>query len=278
MSYVRRIANIVEYEWRRALAKKKFFALVGLALFLQVGTLLLFRSLSIDLSSEVQAMMWLQGVLSPQNLFLPLIAIIIAGGAMAEEYERGRADFLLSKPITKRAYMTGKYLGGLSLLILVTGLMVTLPIPLAWWFFGPQESLQFAPAIYLSMIYANLLVFSLAFMFSEVLRGTTPAIMAAIGIYIGSFIVSGYLGIVHGMTGEQFYQTLQHWLPSWSVANLPSFIASELLTTQAAAGPFVQVASGDTQLAFAVIAVYTVAAIVLALFRLIKSDVTNKAA
>jgi len=284
MGFLQRSANLVVYEWRRALAKKKFYVLVILALALQIGMFALLNYFFTNPPpgvtiigpslEEVKATMWLVGVLGPQGLFIPLIAIIIAAGSMSEEYERGTADILLSKPITKVEYMTGKFLGGLSLLGFVIAVTTILGAILAHGFFGPQQSLQFVPLLYLVLVYSNLLFFSLAFMFSEVFRRTTLAILAAIGIFVASMFIGGILSTMYFMTQQQLYLEVSKWLPNWAVSNLPSFVASELIT--APQSPFVSMSGGDIQLATAIIAVYTFASIILATVRLVRSDVTKK--
>ena len=284
MGFLQRSANLVVYEWRRALAKKKLFVLVILALALQVGLFVLFYYFFTNPPpgftiigpslEEVKAMMWLVGVLGPQGLFIPFISIVIAGWSMSEEYERGTADILLSKPITKMEYMTGKFLGGLSLLGFVIALITILGTTLAYGLFGPQESIQFVPVIYLVLLYSNLLFFSMTFMFSEVFRRTTLSIMAVIGIFVASAFIGGILSMMHLMTQEQLYLEISKWLPNWSVSNLPGFVASELIT--APQSPFVSVPGGDIQLAAAIIAVYTIASILIAALKLVKSDVTKR--
>jgi len=286
MNAFQRIAIIVGYEWRRAIAKKKFLVLMILALALQVGLFALFYYFFTNPPpgftiigpslEEVKAMMWLVGVLGPQSLFIPLIAIVIAGGSMSEEYERGTADMLLSKPITKIEYMTGKFLGGLTLLGFVIALTTALGATLAYGLFGPQESIQFAPVIYLVLLYSNMLFFSMAFMFSEVFRRTTLSILAAVSILVASSIIGGILSTMYFMTQEQLYLEVSKWLPNWSVSNLPSFVASELIT--APESPFVSMPGGDIQLAAAIIAVYTIASILIAALRLVRSDVTKRTA
>jgi len=284
MNALQRVVNIVVYEWRRALAKKKFLVLVILALVLQVGLFALFQYFFTNPGpwldaigpyvEEMKAMMWLVGVLGPQGLFVPLIAIVIAGGSMSEEYERGTADILLSKPITKIEYMAGKFFGGFSLLGFVIALMATLGATLAYGLFGPQESIQFVPIIYLVLLYANLLFFSLTFMFSEVFRTTTLSMLATIGIFVASMFIGGILSTMHFMTQEQLYLEISKWLPNWSVSNLPSFVASELIA--APDTPFLSVVGGDTQLAAIIIAVYTIPSILIAALKLIRSDVTKR--
>jgi len=285
MNAFQRIATIIGYELRRALAKKKFLVLVILALALQVGIFALFYyfftnpppgfTITGPALEEVKAMMWLVGVLGPQGLFIPIIAIVIAGGSMSEEYERGTADILLSKPITKIEYMTGKFLGGLTLLGFVIALTTALGATLAYGLFGPQESIQFVPVIYLVLLYSNMLFFSMTFMFSEVFRRTTLSILAAVGILVASAFIGGILSTMYFISGgEQLYLEISKWLPNWSVSNLPSFVASELIT--APQSPFVSLPGGDIQLAAAIIAVYTIASILIATIKLVRSDVTKK--
>ncbi len=285
MNAPQRVAIIMGYELRRALAKKKFFVLVISALALQVGVFVLFYYFFTNpppgftiigpALEEVKALMWLVGVLGPQGLFIPIIAIVIAGGSMSEEYERGTADILLSKPITKIEYITGKFLGGLALLGFVIALTTTLGATLAYGLFGPQESIQFVPVIYLVLLYANLLFFSMTFMFSEVLRRTTLSILAGISILVASAFIGGILSTMYFISGgEQLYLEVSKWLPNWSVSNLPSFVASELIA--APESPFVSLPGGDIQLATVIIAVYSIASILIAALKLVRSDVTKR--
>jgi ABC-2 type transport system permease protein len=284
MGFLHRSVNLVTYEWRRAIAKKKLFVLVALVLALQVGLFVLFYYFFTNPPpgftiigpslEEVKASMWLVGVLGTQSFFIPLIAIVIAGGSLSEEYEHGIADILLSKPITRMEYMTGKFLGGLSLLGFVIALTTVLGATLAYGFFGPQESIHFVPVIYLVLVYANLLFFSMSFMFSEVLRSTTLSMLTGIGILVASAIIGGMLSAVYSITGEQLYLEVSRWLPNWSTSNLPSFVTSKLIT--APQSPFISVPGGDIQLAAAIIAVYTIASILITALNLVRSDVTKK--
>jgi len=290
MSALRRVATIIGYEWRRALAKKKIIALVILVFAVQIIIFVIFHYLftspptnlpsplqeQLELALEqTRPLMWIVEVLAPQGLFMSLVAIMIVGGSMSEEYEHGTADILLSKPITKIEYLIGKYLGGLSLLSFVTALTTILGIILAVAFFSPQENLQLIPHIFLAVVYSNLVFLSLAFMFSEVLRKTTLAYLCAIGVFIGSMITSGVLSSVYAFTGESIYLDASKWLPNWSVSNFPSFVMGELL--DAPSIMFASLVHGDLLLAGALIAVYTTIFVVAATVRLVRSDVTKKA-
>jgi len=291
MNALQRVAVIIGYEWRRALAKKWFFALVILAFATQILVFVVFNYLFTNPPADmppifqagleqIKPFMWTVEVLTPQGFFMSLIVIMIAGGSMSEEYEQGTADILLSKPVTKLEYMTGKYLGGLSLLSFVAALTTVLGAILAIAFFSPQESLQFIPHIYLAIVFSNLVFLSLAFMFSEVLRRTTLSYFSAIGVFIASMVVSGVLYAVYDFTGqqEQIYLDVSKWLPNWCASNFPGFVMGKLVDVPVS--PFSPSTQGDSDLLLAgvLIAVYTIIFIAMATIRLVRSDVTKKTA
>lgn len=281
MNTLQRIIVILGYEWKRALAKKKILALVILAIAIQVLMFVAYTQLSpAFLTEEAKATMWVLGALGGQSLFIPLMAIIIAGGSMSEEYEHGTADILMSKPITRLEYMVGKFLGGFLLLIAVEALMVVTGVLMAFAFFGPQNLLEFAPAILGAIAYSSLLFFSLTFMCSEVVRRGTLAMLTAIGVFVASTILYGVLLVLYAFSqasGQpvQFYLDLSKALPTWSAGNLPMFIASQLMP--AFRNPLISLSSGDIALSALVIAVYMVVSIGVAVTRLLKSDITKKA-
>jgi ABC-2 type transport system permease protein len=272
---------IISYEWKRAFAKKKILALVVLAIVIQVLPFVIFTQLSPGfLTEETKATMWIFGALGGQSLFIQLAAIIIAGGSLSEEYEHGTADMLLSKPIKRLEYLAGKFLGGFLLLISIEALMVLIGVLMGFGFFGPQNNLQYAPAIFAAIAYSSLLFFSLTFMFSEVIRRSTLAMLAAIGVFIASQVIYGVLLVLYSIsqaTGQpvQFYLDVSKVLPTWSSGNLVTFIASELMPMLR--NPLVTLITGDIALSMGIIASYAVVSIAIAVTRLLRSDITKKA-
>ena len=278
MNFLKRCTNIAVYEWRRNFAKKRFIVLVVLAVALQILVFLSFNFILTDPPegfdiNTIKGTMWIVGILGTQELFMPLIATVIAGGSMSEEYEQGSADILLSKPIRKVEYMTGKYMGGFALSSFVIALITVLGVVFAMGFFGPQKSISLVPIIFITMVYANLLFFSLSFMFSEVFRRTTIALLATIGIFVASMIIGSYLSIIQVITGGELYLTIIRILPNWSVANFPGFVSSNFITVD---NPFMTVSSGNSLLAAAIIAVYAVVSILITSRKLFRADVTKK--
>ena len=278
MDALRRVGTIIGYEWRRALAKKKILALIILAIAFQTLIMVVFSQFvgTMFLTNEAMSFMWIFGVLQGQGLFVQLIAIITAGGSMSEEYEHGTADILLSKPVTRVEYMSGKFLGGFSLLAMVEALITFVDVVLSLWFFGAQSGLQFAPLMFLAIVYSSLIFFCLSFMFSEVFRGSTLAMLAAFGVLIASNVISPFLAMLYSTTGQQSYIYLIKGIPTWAATNFPSLLMSELITT-----PSTVLSAGDIEALYQaalIIAVYAIIFIAIAAYRLLKSDVTKKTA
>jgi ABC-2 type transport system permease protein len=277
MGILRRVGVIAAYEWRRALAKKKILALIILAVAFQTMIMVVFsrEAGTILLTSEAGPFMWIIGTLASQSLFVPLIAIIIAGGSMAEEYEHGTADTLLSKPVRRVEYMWGKLLGGFSLLAMLEALTTFVGIVLSLGFFGAQNGLQFAPLMFLAIVYSSLIFFCLSFMFSEVFRGSTLAMLFGFGILIASSIIGAVLASLYTISGQQLYDYISKGVPTWAATNFPSFIMSKLMTPPSTVLYVGDLA--DLYWAALIIAVYAIVFVVIATLRLLRSDVTKKA-
>jgi ABC-2 type transport system permease protein len=278
MGGLRRVGTIIGYEWKRALAKKKILALIILVIAFQTLIMVAFSRFvgTMFLSNEAGSFMWILGVLEGQGLFVPLIAIMVAGGSMSEEYEHGTADILLSKPITRVEYMCGKFLGGFSLLAMIEALTTFVGVVLSLWFFGAQTGLQFAPLMFLAMVYSSLIFFCLSFMFSEVFRGSTLAMLMAFGILIASSVIGPILTALYSISGQHLYVDLGRGIPTWAATSFPSLLMSELMTAPRTLLP--RADSEALYQAAIIIAVYAVIFIVIAAYRLLKSDVTKKTA
>jgi ABC-2 type transport system permease protein len=260
---------MINYEWRRALAKKKIWALIVLTLAFQVLVMIALYKYASYVNID-SSLVWIGGVLEGQSLFIPLIAIITAGGSMSEEYEHGTADILLSKPITRLEYLFGKFLGGFSLLAIVEALITLVGAVLSLGLFGSQNGLQFAPILFLAIVYSSLIFFSLSFMFSEVFRGSTLAMLSAFGILIASSVLSSILVALYDFSGQSLYLYLNRGIPTWAATSFPSLLMNELIaglgTTDT--GALLQAAT--------IIAIYAIVFILISAYRLLKSDVSKK--
>jgi ABC-2 type transport system permease protein len=263
-----RVAVIIGYEWRRAIAKKKILALIILAVAFQT---LVMIALSQVGTSELSpygfgtpSFMWILGVLQGQGLFVSLIAIIIAGGSMSEEYEHGTADILLSKPITRLEYLFGKFFGGFLLLALVEALTTIVGVVLSLLFFGAQSSLEFVPFMFLAIVYSSLVFFSLSFMCSEVFRGSTLAMLIAFGVFIASSVISSILVYLPNMSD------IVKVIPTWAATSFPSLLMYQIIPGYGTPETNVLVQASI------IILVYAIIFILIAAYRLVNSDVSKK--
>jgi len=274
MGALGRVAVIIGYEWRRAIAKKKILALIILAVLFQALVMIaLSRLLSYGSSLPgfgTPSLFWIFGVLEGQGLFVQLIAIITAGGSMSEEYEHGTADILLSKPITRLEYLFGKFLGGFFLLAMVEALTTVVGIVLSLLLIGAQNSLEFAPLMFLAIVYSTLIFFSLSFMCSEVFRGSTIAMIIAFGVFIASSVISSIFGVLYNFGGGSAYLYLSRGLPTWAATNFPSLLMDQLI---------IGFGTTDTNAlvqASIIIVVYAIIFFLIAAYRLVNSDVSKK--
>jgi ABC-2 type transport system permease protein len=274
MGALGRVAVIIGYEWRRAIAKKKILALIILAVAYQALEMIALSQVPPGILSTfgfgTPSLMWILGVLQGQGLFVSLIAIIIAGGSMSEEYEHGTVDILLSKPITRLEYLSGKFLGGFLLLAMVEALTTVVGVILSLLFFGAQNSLEFAPLMFLAIVYSSLIFFSLSFMCSEVFRGSTIAMLIAFGIFIASYVIGSILGILSVYSGESAYLYLNRGVPTWAAMSFPLLLMNQLVTGSGTADTNALVQASI------IILVYAIIFILIAAYRLVNSDVSKK--
>jgi len=279
MNALQRIAVILWYEWRRALAKKWVIVLIVLAILFEALPFLILSQNMAGILTDVRETMWVAGVLSSQSLFIQIMAIQIAGSSMSEEYEQGTADILLSKPITRVEYLVGKFLGGFLLLSLVEAVTTITGLVLSFVVFGAQRNIQFVPLIFVTVVYATLVFYSLTFMFSEVFRRSNLAMFAGFGVFLVSYFVGSYMFFLQG----QFYKDISQLLPTWSAMSLPMSLVIDLNLLPSgwaafAGGGLGFTAPGDVRLAATIIVVYTVIFVALTYLRFVRSDVTKKAA
>ena len=93
---------------------------------------------------------------------------------------------------------------------------------------------------------------------------------------LASLVISGVLSAVHGFTGERLYLEACRWLPDWCTSNFPNFVIIGL--TDIPNIPFLSAGEIETGLAGALIAVYTIIFVAIAVVRIVRSDVTKKTA
>jgi ABC-2 type transport system permease protein len=229
-----RIYAFAAYEVRRALARKKVLAMVGFIALLDTVPYYIIASLGTKaIPLQVYPFIWVAGVLAPFALFIQFMAVLIAAGAMSEEYESGTAELLLAKPVSRTEFLVGKFLGGyllLALLILLNSVISVVAVTLT---FGPQADLDTLPGVVLVEVYSSALFFSVAFMLGELVRRSSLAYILSSALVIASQIIGTYLSFAYELTGNPFYETIHTYLPTTLAGSLPPQYEQSLLPSAA---------------------------------------------
>ena len=222
MSRAEVIYTFAQYEIRRAIARKKVLALVAFTILLTVVPYYALSTAGTTLiPNSTYPYIWIAGIFVVGPLFLNFTAILIAAGAMSEEYEQGTAELLLSKPVRRSDYFIGKFLGGYILFLMILALDVFLSVASAFTFFGSQNSLGIIPGLFLAQAFSSLVFFSLAFMLGELIRRSSLAYIFSSAVFFSSFIMSEFLGLIYTLTDKSIYKTVQIYLPTAPASSLP---------------------------------------------------------
>jgi ABC-2 type transport system permease protein len=229
-----RVYTFAAYEVRRALARTKVLAMVGfIALLDTVPYYILATSGTKIIPLQVYPYLWVAGVLAPFALFMQFVAILIAAGAMSEEYESGTAELLLAKPVSRTEFFLGKFLGGFALLAFLIFLNALLSVTAATLTYGAQAGLETLPGVVLVEVYSSALFFSVAFMLGELVRRSSLAYILSSALIVASQIIGTYLSIAYELTGNTFYETIHIYLPTTLAGSLPPQYEQSLLPSAA---------------------------------------------
>jgi len=222
---------------------------------------------------------WVVGIFAVGPLFLNFTAILIAAGAMSEEYEQGTAELLLSKPIRRSDYFMGKFLGGYILFLSILALNIFLSVASAFTFFGIQNNLYIIPGLFLAQAFSSLLFYSLAFMAGELIRRSSLAYIFSSAVFFSSFILSTFMGLIYTLTGKEIYKTIQIYLPTSPANSLPIQYAFPMLpqSLTTVLGFINSSTSVPTiELSIGILLTYTLVAIAIAAAYFSRADISRK--
>ena len=274
------IFTFIQYEIRRAIARKKVLALVAFTILL--GTLPYYALSAAGatlIPNSTYPYIWAVGIFLVGPLFLNFTAILIAAGAMSEEYEQGTAELLLSKPVRRSDYFVGKFLGGYILFLSILTLNMFLSVVSAFTFFGIQNNLYIIPGLFLAQAFSSLLFYSLAFMAGELIRRSSLAYIFSSAVFFSSFIISTFMGLIYTLTGKEIYKTIQIYLPTSPANSLPIQYAfprlPESLTTILG---FINSSTSvpTIELSIEILLTYTLVAIAIAVAYFLRADISRK--
>ncbi|MGA2681730.1 MAG: ABC transporter permease [Candidatus Bathyarchaeia archaeon] len=273
------IYTFAQYEIRRAIARKKVLALVAFTILLGVVPYYALSTAGTTLISSVaDPYIWIAGVFIAGPLFLNFTAILIAAGAMSEEYEQGTAELLLSKPVRRIDYFAGKFLGGYILFLAILAFDIFLSVASAFTFFGAQNSLGLIPGLFLAQAFSSLVFYSLAFMLGELIRRSSLAYIFSSTVFFSSFIISEFLALIYNLTNKSIYKTVQIYLPTspasslpiqYAFPRLPTFISSLRFLNATAVVPTIG-------LSIEILLAYTLVAVGIAVAYFLRADISRK--
>lgn len=125
------------------------------------------------------------------SMIWPLMAILmmcsLAGGALAGEIEKGTAEIVLSKAVSRTRIFFGKYLAGALLLAVFTGVSVFMVAPLCALYNVDYSLINFVKMANIAFLF-GLAVFSIAFMFSAVFSERSKPYMFTGGILLIMYV------------------------------------------------------------------------------------------
>ncbi len=187
------ILSFMSYEIKRAIARRKVLALIAFTVLLDTLPYYALSTAGTTLiPGSAYPYIWVAGVFAAQPLFLNFTAILIAAGAMSEEYEQGTAELLLSKPVERNDYFAGKFLGGYTLFLTILAFNIILSVASAFTFFGSQFGLEILPGLFPSFRGPDLLL-------SSIHAGrASPTILTRLHLLLSSLLLQFHNQRLHG--------------------------------------------------------------------------------
>lgn len=195
---LRRIAAVAGNTLREAGRAKLFYGLVGVAVLLLLGSLLLSDLALVDQKKRL--------VQSFGMAVIPLVgvgtAILLGATLLHKEIERKTLYAILPKPVRRSEFVLGKF-GGLCLLLAAEMLLLTL----CWWMVLWLRDGTLTPAMVrgLGLHYIELmLVTAVAMLFSALSRPVLSGVMTAGVFAIGrvSYVLTDLLAAQKGVFAE----------------------------------------------------------------------------
>ena len=217
-----RIVHIAANTFREAVRDRVLYNLIAFAV-LMSGAALLVGMISIDIERLVVINLGLTAV----SLFGVVIAIFIGIGLVSKEIERRTLYTVLSRPVRRWEFITGKFLGLAGTLAVNTFFMA---IGVFAALLYVSRHFQKADGWVLVALYFIMLQFviitALALLFSSFSSPLLSAVFAFSLFVIGSFAedLRGFAGMTQGLT---------RWLATGAAYLVPNFSALNIISSVA---------------------------------------------
>ncbi|MGH9470387.1 MAG: ABC transporter permease [Terriglobia bacterium] len=218
---IHRIATIARHTFKQSVRDKVLYSLIVFA-FLLIGASILFSKISVGIQQVILINLGLGAI----SVFGLLIAIFIGISLVWRELERRTLYNILSKPVARREFILGKYLGLLLTLVVNTAVMAAGFYAVLFLQDRSAPALGSLEAIYMIILELGLVV-GVALLFSCI---SSPALSALFTFCI--FIIGNFLADIRSFghsTGSAWISSLTgalyYLLPNFSGFNVITRVA-----------------------------------------------------
>ncbi|MBU0670624.1 MAG: ABC transporter permease subunit [Patescibacteria group bacterium] len=148
------------------------------------------------------------------SIIWPIMALFMvvafAGNAIAREIEKGTAEILLARPISRLKLFFSRYLAGLAVLVLFSAVSVFSIIPFAEMYkveYIPENQLAIAVICFLF----GWAVYSLAMMFSAIFSEKSRVYMATGGILILMYVINIIVAFKENLENLKYFSFFYYY-------------------------------------------------------------------
>jgi Cu-processing system permease protein len=223
-----RVIPIAVHTFKESVREKVLYSLVVFAVLL-IAAGVLFGTISVGVNEIVLINLGLSAI----AFFGLLIAVFIGVSLVWKEIERRTIYSVLCRPVLRREFIIGKYLGLLLTLLVNTAFMTAAFYLVLWWQKGRLGGEDLAPleAVYFILLELALMV-SLALFFSTI---SSPVLSAVLSLSL--YLIGYFLGDLRDF-GEHSGNVMVSLLSRGLAMILPDFGAFSAIT-QAAHGQLI---------------------------------------
>ena len=199
-SWTAKFLAIVRYEILWNVRKKKFLGMLAIAFALATLSLAIDHIISAlggpSVKPKPDFVIGSNVGLGGFGFFL--FAIVTVMNTISAEFESGTIVPLLAKPVSRTTVFFGKMFAAvLTLLVTYCFLMIYMTIG-GFIVYGPQNNLHLVPLSLLGAIFSTLIWISIVLFFGTLSRSSLIALLAPLGIWLGTTIIGQIVGTLAG--------------------------------------------------------------------------------
>ncbi len=207
--------------------------------------------------------------------FTQLLAIVLTGDAVCSEWSNRTIFLLLSKPVSRVAFVTGKLLGNLTTVFVTIGGLFILDYGLMQFFYAGSPDGAEVAGFFLMLVFILLgcaAFASISLFFSTITKSTLMSFLYTLGVWLIGFPILGSIGVFTSLrdaardgTVQNFYDLpqVQAWLYLNPVADMQAGLRALLPHDTGDTAQFLRLlnffngAPNDSGLAALMLVVYT---------------------